>query len=125
MLRHADSNLRLDCDAPKAARRLRVIDDLGGILIPRTACLGLLLSALFVTGCDNLLLSKEQRQMNSAIKQAITTDPSRIDAPIADGEPPLHIALTYHLPALLIGSWIAAPTPMRGTAGARQPCTRQ
>jgi len=67
---------------------------------PISTCLGLLLSALIVTGCDDLLLSKDQKETSSAIRQAITADPSRIDAPYADGEPPLHIALTYHLPAL-------------------------
>lgn len=72
----------------------------GGAMKLISTCLGLLLVALLVAGCDDLLLSKEQRQMNSAIKQAITADSSRIDAPYADGEPPLHIALTNHLPDL-------------------------
>jgi ankyrin repeat protein len=60
----------------------------------------MLLAALLFAGCNDLGLSKEQRQVNDAIKQAITADPSRINAPFADGEPPLHIALTNHLPAL-------------------------
>jgi ankyrin repeat protein/HEAT repeat protein len=60
----------------------------------------MLLCALLVAGCDGLLLSKEQRQVNTAVRQAIAMDPSRINAPYAGGEPPLHVALTYHLPAL-------------------------
>jgi ankyrin repeat protein len=61
---------------------------------------GLLLAMLLVLGCGDQLLSKEQQQLSAAVKQAITQNPRRIDEPYADGEPPLHIALTNHLPGL-------------------------
>lgn len=63
-------------------------------------CMAAVLSALLFSGCDDLLLSKEQRQVNNAIKQAIAMDPSRINAPFLDGEPPLHVTLSNQLPAL-------------------------
>jgi len=56
--------------------------------------------ALLLAGCDNLTLSKQQRQLNDAIRKDIAIDPSRMDAAYRDGEPPLHIALSDHLPTL-------------------------
>lgn len=77
---------------PRASRRRRALRF--------TRRWGVLLSALLLAACDDLVLSKEQRQLNDAIRQAIATDPSRINAPYADGMPPLHIALINHLPTL-------------------------
>lgn len=56
--------------------------------------------ALLAVGCEKLLMSKEQRQLAEAMEQAINDDPSRLNAPYLDGEPPLHIALLNDLPEL-------------------------
>jgi ankyrin repeat protein len=66
----------------------------------RATLLLLFSMTLLLAGCNNLTLSKEQRQLNDAIKEAVVTDPSRINAAYRDGEPPLHLALSSHLPAL-------------------------
>jgi len=59
-----------------------------------------LLAVLLIFGCRDLLLSKEQRQVNDAIRQAIKNNPSLLNAPYQDGEPPLHLALSNRLPGL-------------------------
>jgi len=60
----------------------------------------ILLAVPLIVGCRDSLLSKEQRQVNDAIKQAIKNNPSQINAPFQDGEPPLHMALSNRLPGL-------------------------
>jgi ankyrin repeat protein len=65
-----------------------------------------LLALLLIVGCRDSLLSKEQRQANDAIKQAIINNPSQLNAPYQDGEPPLHLALSNRLPGLFY--WLLA-----------------
>ena len=65
-----------------------------------------LIVALLAAGCEKLLMSKEQRALTEAVEQAITRDPSRLNAPYEDGEPPLHIALLNDLPGLF--DWLLA-----------------
>lgn len=76
------------------------------IMPPSSVCWGLLLSLVLLCGCRVHLLSKEQRQMDAAVRQAVQADPSRIDAVFAEGAPPLQIAMTYHLPDLF--DWLLA-----------------
>ena len=71
-----------------------------GSMTRLATCVGLLFSVSLFASCDNLTLSKEQRQVNDAIRLAIAADPSRINKPYADGAPPLHMALEHHIPAL-------------------------
>ena len=83
----------------------------------------LLLVVLLIAGCGDALLSREQRQLSDAIKRVIETEPALINAPAAvrqaiesdpalinagyaEGEPPLHVALTNHLPGLF--DWLMA-----------------
>ncbi|MCP5056889.1 MAG: hypothetical protein GY937_09215, partial [bacterium] len=61
---------------------------------------GFVLAAMLLSGCGDLFLSKEQRKVNDAVRQAVTANPSQINAPNVDGDPPLHIALTHRLPNL-------------------------
>jgi cytohesin len=77
------------------------IADRGRILI-----IPILSALLLLAGCRDAFLSKEQRQVNDAIRQAVKQDPARINAPYQDGEPPLHLALSYNLPGLF--HWLLA-----------------
>ncbi len=58
------------------------------------------LAAMLLAGCGDSLLSKEQRQVNDAVRQAVTENPSRVNAPCAHSDPPLHVALRNGLPEL-------------------------
>jgi ankyrin repeat protein len=66
----------------------------------------ILWTALLVAGCRDALLSKEQRKLNDGIRAAVKSNPARLNAPYQDGEPPLHLALSNHLPGLF--SWLLA-----------------
>lgn len=57
---------------------------------------------LLLAGCGDLSLSQEQQQEIQAIKSAVAKDPSRVNAPDAAGNPPLHVAVTGGYSALLI-----------------------
>jgi cytohesin len=63
-------------------------------------------AVLLLAGCGNSLLSKEQRQVNDAVTQAVNKNPSCINAPFADGLPPLHVALYNNLTGLF--HWLLA-----------------
>jgi ankyrin repeat protein len=60
---------------------------------PNAAAVGAALVVLCAAGCDDLFLSKETRQRIETIKARVSRDPSRIDAPDEEGEPPLHSAV--------------------------------
>src|SRR6185436_8448927 len=51
------------------------------------------LVCLVTLGCDELLMSKETRQRIDAVKTAVTQNPSLVDAPDENGQPPLHNAV--------------------------------
>ena len=76
-----------------------------GVTLPPLFTIALC-AVLSLGGCAGSLLSKQQRQLNDAVTQAVTKDPSRINTPFENGEPPLHVALNNNLPALFI--WLLA-----------------
>jgi ankyrin repeat protein len=64
------------------------------------AVFALLFAGWLFVSCDDVDLSKEQRQLNDAIKHEIAFEPSRINMPYLNGEPPVHVALSNQLPGL-------------------------
>jgi cytohesin len=56
---------------------------------------------LCLAGCEELLTSKETRQRIAAIKEAVERNPAAVDAPDADGQPPLHRAIIDGYASLL------------------------